>query len=185
MKNTNDLTNMQEILKKILTCLYVVIALLAIITIVLFTSNIKITNDKTSNENVQEETTNEENDYDVSMFKSVDAEEAISLFDSEKTEVIYIGRSTCGYCVKFLPVLQKAQKEFGYKTNYLDITTVTEDQHSKLLEKDNDEKFLEENFGSTPMVLLVKDGKIVEGWVGYAEYDNFAQYLTRNGFEKD
>ena len=182
-----DMTLIENLLKKILTGIYVIIALLAIITIVLFTSNVKITNsDSSDKESTQTTAENGDNtDYDVSMFNSVSVDETIDLFSSKETKVIYIGRSTCGYCVKFLPVLQEAQEKFGYKTNYLDITTVTEDGQSKLLKKDNDEKFLEENFGSTPMVLLVKNGKIVEGWVGYAEYDSFTQYLTRNGFKED
>lgn len=187
MKDKTEMITIEEILKKLLVCAYIIIALLAVITIVLFTSNVKITSSRTDSSNTEENTSSDEEenvDYDVSMFNTVSGDDAVKLFSSEETQVIYIGRSTCGYCVKFLPNLQKAQEEFGYKTNYLDITTVTESQQSALLEKDNDEKFLEENFGSTPMVLLVKDGKIVEGWVGYAEYDSFAQYLTRNGFEK-
>ena len=71
-----------------------------------------------------------------------------------------------------------------YKTNYLDITTVTEDGHSDLMKKDNKDKFLEKNFGATPMVILVKDGKIVDTWLGYSEYDDFAQFLEKNGFKK-
>ncbi len=171
----------ENILNKILICAYIIIALLAINTIILFASNVKITSDSKTNE---ETTGNTE--YDVSMFDSVDLEQTIKLFDSEETQIIYIGRSTCGYCVKFLPVLQKAQKEFGYKTKYLDITTITTtEQQNALLAKDNDESFLATNFGSTPMVILVKDGKLVKGWVGYSEYDEFAKFLTDNGITKE
>lgn len=171
----------KEILKKLLICAYVIIALLVINTIIAFTSNVEVTKDNNTTQTTEGEDNTE---YDVSMFDAVDTAKAIELFSSEETQVIYIGRSTCGYCVKFLPTLQQAQKEYGYKTKYLDITTVTEDQQSELLAKDNDEKFLETNFGSTPMVILVKDGKIVDGWVGYAEYDSFAKFLEENGFKK-
>ena len=34
------------------------------------------------------------------------------------------------------------------------------------------------------MVILVRDGKLVDGWVGYAEYDAFASFLEENGFKK-
>ncbi|MBP3461817.1 MAG: thioredoxin family protein [Bacilli bacterium] len=171
--------NTENLLKRILVCAYIIIALLAINTIIQFVSNVKIT----SESETETETTEE---YDVSMFDTVDTEKTINLFDSKDIQVIYIGRSTCGYCVKFLPVLQQAQKEFGYKTKYLDITTVTtEEQQNAILAKDNDEGFLSQNFGSTPMVLLVKDGKIVKGWVGYAEYDEFAKFLIDNGINKD
>ena len=173
------------VLKKILTCTYIIIALLAVITITLFAKNIDITSDETKTSETSKTTENNGNsEYDVSMMNTVDMSKLLKLFNSEKTQVVYIGRSTCGYCVKFLPVLQQAQKDYGYKTNYLDITTVSEEESNQLLKKDNDEKFLEENYGATPMVILVKDGKLKDTWVGYSEYSEFAQFLEKNGFEK-
>lgn len=176
--------NTEKILNKLLICAYVIIALLFINTIILFTSNIEVTKSSSDENNTAVEEENTE--YDVSMFNSVTTEEALKLFDSSDIQVIYIGRSTCGYCVKFLPSLQKAQKEYGYKTNYLDITTITEDDQAKLIERDNDSKFIETNIipGYTPQVILVKDGKLVDGWVGYAEYDEFAKFLEKNGITK-
>lgn len=174
----------KEILNKLLKCAYAIIALLAISIVVTFMSNVEITKDSNKTEEKTTEGTQENVEYDVSMFDSVDADKAVDLFDEEKTQVIYIGRETCGYCVQFLPALQQAQKDYGYKTKYLDITTVTEDGQKAILEKDNDEDFLATNFGSTPMVILVKDGKIVDGWIGYAEYETFAKFLEENGFEK-
>lgn len=171
-----------EILSKLLICSYIIIALLAINTIVLIANNSN-SSSTTSNEETTEEPENTE--YDVSMFDTVDVDKVIKLYKSNKTQVIYLGRSTCGYCVKFLPVLQEAQDAYGYTTNYLDITTVSSDDKDKLLEHDNDENFLSENYGSTPMVLLVKDGKLKDTWVGYSEYDEFAQFLEKNGFEED
>lgn len=181
MKEEINATEVKDLLKKLLTCAYIVIALLAVNTI------ISLTQSSVSSENSEstEQTGTEENiEYDVSMFDTVDSNKVVDLFDSEKTQVIYIGRSTCGYCVQFLPVLQKAQEDYDYTTKYLDITTVTTEGQSALLAKDNEEKFLENNYGATPVVLLVKDGKLVDGWVGYAEYDTFASFLEENGFKK-
>ncbi|MBE6159577.1 MAG: hypothetical protein E7157_00805 [Lactobacillales bacterium] len=175
-------TELKETLKKLLICAYVIIALLAVNTVVTFISNVEVTKESEKTTETEETQTNTE--YDVSMFDTVDAEKVVKLFDEDETQVIYVGRETCGYCVQFLPALQQAQKDYGYKTKYLDITTVTEDGQKAILEKDNDEDFLATNFGSTPMVILVKDGKIVDGWVGYAEYETFAQFLEENGFKK-
>lgn len=177
-------------LQKILKCVYIIIALLAINTIILFASNVKITTEKNEsntqeNENTKEETSTQENtNYDVSMFEEVTMDEVIDLFDSNETKLIYIGRATCGYCVKFLPVLQQAQKDYGYKTYYYDMDKLTSEDSKKILEKDNEEGFLKEKFTATPMVLLVKDGKIVGPWVGALEYDDFAQFLEEHGFKK-
>ena len=174
----------KEILRKILICIYVLIVLVAINTVINISKNVTISSSSENTEKT-EETGSTNTDYDVSMFKKVTPEEAVKAFDSDKLQVIYIGRETCGYCVQFLPTLQQAQKDYGYKTLYLDITTVTtEDQQNAIMKFDNDEKFLSQNFGATPMVLLVKDGKLVDGWVGYSEYDAFATFLEENGLEK-
>lgn len=172
-----------KLLNKLLVCAYIIIALLAINTLIVFIANVDTSNNNSSDNTTTEEAETSE-DYDVSMMDSVDMEGLLKLFDSKETQVVYLGRSTCGYCVKFLPTLQKAQSEYGYTTHYLDITTVSDDDVSNLLKKDNDDKFLEENYGSTPMVILVKGGKMVDTWVGYSEYDDFAQFLEKNGFEK-
>ena len=129
----------------------------------------------------------EETKYDVSMFKKIDTSKFISLFKGDKKSLIYLGRSTCGYCVKFLPNLQKAQKEYGYKTYYLDITTVDKNEQSKIQELDT---FLKDNYGYTPMVLVVKDGKILNkevdnyDGVGYTEYKTFEKFLQKLDYKK-
>ena len=169
-----------KLLKKLLNCAYIIIALLTINTILVAVSNVEISTKDDGKK--AEEKAQESSDYDVSMMNEIDMDKLIDLFDSKETQVVYLGRATCGYCVQFLPTLQKAQQEYDYTTQYLDITTVSDT--SKLMEKDNDEKFLEENYGATPMVILVKDGKLVDTWVGYDEYDKFAQFLEKNGFEK-
>ena len=126
--------------------------------------------------------TEENTEYDVSMFTSIDVDGVVDAFKSSEMKVIYMGRSTCGYCVQFLPNLQKAQEEYGYETLYLDISTVDSDGQSKIVDLDKD--FFEENYGATPTVLLVKDNKIVDSHVGYSEYDDYAKFLEKNGFSK-
>lgn len=174
----------KETLKKLLICAYVIIALLAINTIIMFISNVEVTKDS----NTKTEQTEENTEYDVSMFEKIDFEGVKSAFDSKDTQVIYVGRSTCGYCVQFLPALQQAQEEFGYKTKYYDIGDVTQESlqsnREELAKYDDDDKFIDTNLGATPMILLVRNGKLVKGWVGYAEYEEFEKFLIENGFEK-
>ena len=131
-----------------------------------------------------EEETDKTSEYDVSMFTEKTTTEAVESIKKGDTEVVYIGRSTCGYCVKFLPILQQAQKEYGYTTTYIDLTKMTSDDQTTLLTLDNDEKYISENFGYTPMILIFRDGKLVKGWVGYAEYSSFASFLEENGITK-
>ena len=110
MKDTKVIQN------KILVCLYIIIGLLCLNTIVLICKgNISFSADETSTN----ETTNSE--YDVSMMESVDLDTMLNdVFKRKDIQVVYMGRSTCSHCVAFLPTLQKAQNELGYKTVYLD-----------------------------------------------------------------
>ena len=119
------------------------------------------------------------------MFHSVTAETLKDETAKEDLQIVYIGRSTCGFCVQFLPILQQAQKDYDYETLYLDITTVkTTEQLDRILELDNESGFLDKNFGSTPMVLLMKNSEIVDTSVGYKEYSEYSEWLEKNGFTK-
>ena len=144
---------------------------------------------ESTNTNTNTTTTNNNNNNnshdDVSMFVEIDKDGLINLYNGPERSVIYIGRATCGYCVKFLPALQRAQSEFGYQTYYYDIDKLTADDYYEIVALN---LFLEENFGSTPMVLVVQNGQILSesndntGWIGYAEYDQFQEYLKNLGF---
>ena len=45
------------------------------------------------------------------------------------------------------------------------------------------EKYMEENFGATPMVLIVKNNKIIGASTGYSEYDAFKNVLNEAGIK--
>lgn len=182
---------MEKSMSKILICLYIIIALLAVNTLVLIVSNGSTSasslanNSSDSNSSDSDSDSAENTEYDVSMFDEITTDDLESVMNEDSPQVIYIGRSTCGYCVAFLPTLQQAQKDYGYKTKYLDISKMTsEEQQEKLLSYDNDEKIVTDNFGSTPMVLIAKDGKVVKATVGYQEYEDFANFLEENGITK-
>lgn len=140
---------------------------------------------QTGNGNGNGTTGGTETEYDVSMFTEVNADELLNLFNGSEKSLIYIGRSTCGYCVAFLPTLQQAQKNFGYQTYYYDISNMGDTDFDKITGMNS---WMAENFGYTPMVIVVQNGQILnaegtgEGWVGYSEYDAFASWLTGLGY---
>lgn len=174
-----DKNGYSAILNTIKNLLIIIIVLLIVNLFVVILVNGDSKDTETEEVETTEETESQE--YDVSMFEAIDLDGLKDAFNSEEIQVVYFGRPTCGYCVQFLPVLQQAQSEFGYKTKYVDISTVSEDDAEEI--KDLDE-FLDENYGTTPIVILVKDGKLVDGHIGYAEYDTFVDFLNDNGIEK-
>lgn len=169
-------TKVESTLQKIFYCLVVIAVILLVGVIGIFAGieNMNGTSVKQNEEQVQE--------YDASMFKQVTPDEFVEAFKGSETQVIYIGRPTCSYCAAFLPTLQQAQKDYNYTTLYLNIDEVDSSEISKITGLD---EWLNTYYGTTPLVIVVKDGKIQgEGWVGYAEYDTFAAYLENLGFKK-
>ncbi len=176
---------MEKTLSKILVCLYIIIAILLVNTIVLIVSNGSVDTKSLADSTSDNSSDSSENtEYDVSMFDEITTDDLDDVADSDTPQVVYIGRSTCSYCVQFLPALQKAQSEYGYTTKYLDLTKITSEGQEKLLSYDNDDKVLEDNYGATPQVLIFKDGELVNANIGYLEYDALASFLEENGISK-
>ena len=163
---------MEEQLKKLQVCVYIIIALLLVNTIALFAA---IKDPATTGT----DDTEESYDYDVSMFETIDADEFVEAYNGDELKVVYFGRSTCGYCIQFLPILQQAQSDYGYTTLYVDIEAIDAAGETKIMELDS---FFEENYGSTPITVLVKNGEIVDYEIGYVEYSTFTAMLEENGF---
>ena len=120
--------------------------------------------------------------YDVSKMNEVDAEEAVALLDKKGTHVLYIGRSTCSACVQFVPVLNAVQEELGFTTNYLNVQSYQgnwskiQTDLKELLDKATQELTVNGNegtfgelfsqYGYTPGFIVIKDGEVVEAFLG-------------------
>lgn len=166
-------TNIEQ---KKLICLYLIIIILLVQTILPYILTNKIPN---NNEQITEN-----DEYDVSSFEEISLSEIDNIASSSKTEIVFIGRGSCGYCVKFIPILKQAQEEYNYKTYYVNLEKVKEEEKKLLFKYDNENKFIETNFGATPMVLSFKDNKMKEGWVGNDSYKKFEDFLIRSGLSK-
>ena len=188
--------NYTTILNKIFTVLVVIAIILGVN--LLFTM-ISLTNGESSNDNSGNSSTSgtqTSSDYDVSDFDTLTLAQVLKLFDSKDTSVLYLGRSSCSACVSFLPTLKSVQKDLGFKTKYLDITTVdtSSSDYSTFISKLTKEIEVNANgtkstgkisefYGYTPMVIIIKDGKAVNASVGALSESNFKKFLSSNGIK--
>lgn len=134
--------------------------------------------------------------YDVSKMNKVDAKGALALFDEKGTHVLYIGRSTCSVCVTTVPVLNQVQEELKYTTNYLEVEVSTNKPWSAWQTelKDLTDKFTvktkvnseEDTIGNlfyskgyTPTIVIIKDGKVVDGFIGYRNHDTLKNLVEK------
>lgn len=158
-------------------------------------------NDSTKSSSSSSSSESSSSDYDVSQMKEVDVDDALALFDEEGTHVLYIGRSTCSVCVQFVPVLNEVQENLDFKTNYLDVDAISSiwaknktdaaeemyNQVKRLTDKLDIEAsangetdtlgnlFISKGF--TPALVVIKDGKVVEGFFGYRDKDTLTGIL--------
>lgn len=188
--------NYTTILNKIFTVLVVIAIILGVN--LLFTM-ISLTNGGSGSDNSGNSSTSgtqTSSDYDVSDFDALSLAQVLKLFDSKDTSVLYLGRSSCSACVSFLPTLKSVQKDLGFKTKYLDITTVdtSSSDYNTFISKLTKEIEVNANgtkstgkisefYGYTPMVIIIKDGKAVNASVGALSESNFKKFLSSNGIK--
>ena len=188
--------NYTIILNKIFTVLVVIAIILGVN--LLFTM-ISLTNGGSSSDNSGNNSTSgtqTSSDYDVSDFDTLTLAQVLKLFDSKDTSVLYLGRSSCSACVSFLPTLKSVQKDLGFKTKYIDITTVdtSSSDYSTFISKLTKEIEVNANgtkstgkisefYGYTPMVIIIKDGKAANASVGALSESNFKKFLSSNGIK--
>ncbi len=143
------------------------------------------------NENLPDANPQEEIDYDVSKFNEIDIDKALTLFDQKDLAVVYMGRETCHFCVQYVPIITSVQEELGFKTYYLDTLKmdVTKEAYDKFIAKldkkyelDGENKTIGEFYklyGYTPITIIIKNGKMVDGHIGYTEKDVLTELVSK------
>lgn len=123
--------------------------------------------------------------YDTSAFNAIYPEDIASL-SKKKTIVVWIGYQNCGFCQAYAPLLTQVTKEYGITANYIDLTTVTQDQMNIVLSLKGEGSW--ENFAAsfegTPFTLIIKNNKVIGGIGGYTEAENIAKAFDNAGIKK-
>ncbi len=184
---------MEELETKIKNLTFIVIlgfVILLMLVIGLYFKGGSNTDTKTNNES---SSTNNSTEYDVSKMNEVDVDGALELFKDKDVHVLYLGRSTCSACIKFVPVLNEVQEDLGFTVDYLDVATFMNNWSSAKEDLEPltnkmtveatangetgtlGELFLENGF--TPALVIIKDGKVVDGFFGYRDTDTLSSLL--------
>lgn len=164
---------------KFLICISICISVISLFVGLFVLS--KLSDGDNSSKSDESEEVTESSEYDISMFKAITMDDFKEMFKEDKTYVVFTGRSTCGYCVAFLPHAQKSVEKYDYTLYYLDVDTITKDDVEDAIELDSS---LEDTFSNTPMVYVIDNGEVVDVNEGYTDYDVFAGFLEDNGIDK-
>lgn len=160
----------------------------------------RVTSTSGDNSGSSEESSSEEEvptEYDVSMFNKISFDDFKDMLEDgdKKVRFVFTGRSNCTFFLRFLPSLQKSVEEYDYQLDYLDMITVYDTQASTYSKEDDetleeirdmDSHFTDQNtyLGSTPMVYVVQNGKVIDVHAGYTEYEDYASFLEEHDVKK-
>lgn len=104
-----------------------------------------------------------------------------TVFNGSKAEVVVLGQTTCSYCLAARPSLNELVTDYKIDINYLNITNMTTTERTEL------DTTLASTVGTswgTPLMLIVKDGKVVKFTSGFVDKATYVTFLTTNGIIK-
>jgi len=139
---------------------------------------------------IKKETTSK---HDTSKMKEISAKE-ITAYTAGNASIVYIGRDSCGWSVKFSPIINKVIENLNLDILYIDLAKIVDISSGKTTDKASYnfllnlgtvtkmKDYMKENFGGTPMILIIKDNVILDGNSGYMELSKFTEFLQKNGF---
>lgn len=132
-------------------------------------------------------------EYDTSMFNVVDIEGANQLFNSNQDQLLFVGRKTCSACQDFVKSLQIAMAREHFYVSYLDIEnmdTSSKDYQDFISKLDYEYTYANKTapfgkfMGSTPMVIIIKNNKMVFGILGSMSSDTILTIVHQYAINK-
>ena len=109
----------------------------------------------------------------------IDYQEYSSLINSNEKQLIVIAQSGCDGCLKARPLLYELADEYGVKINYLNASMINQTDAESF---QNSLSYFEENGISTPTMLVLENGQVIDSLVGSVELDKYVEYLKENGY---
>ena len=119
-------------------------------------------------------------DEKASSLKTVDINEYLNIKDSKGFNFMFIGRETCGYCVKFKEAIKELHKDYKVDINYIDTDSLDEAGFSKLT---STEEYLQNEQWGTPTSFVYYNGKQIDMINGYIDENALKEKLNTYGIE--
>ena len=128
--------------------------------------------------------------FDTSSFNVVTSKDVLKFLDEKEARMIVIGSKKCSATEYFVPIMEISQAKGEYTINYLEL--LDEDPASSdykelvneldiVINYEGEEKELKEYMGSTPMIIIIKNKKIVYGTVGTISENALTQLANTYG----
>lgn len=128
--------------------------------------------------------------FDTSSFNIVTSKDVLKFLDEKEARMIVIGSKKCSATEYFVPIMEISQAKGEYTINYLELLdeNPNSSEYKELVNKldivinyEGEEKELKEYMGSTPMIIIIKNKKIVYGTVGTISENALNQLASTYG----
>lgn len=104
-------------------------------------------------------------------------EQFIEVYNKQENTLVYIGRSTCGYCNLLTPSLNDMKERYSFEYLLIDTDTINAKYLTKIL---NEVGVKSINDLGTPYLAIVSNGSLVDTQPGYVDYDKLFEFLQKN-----
>lgn len=117
-------------------------------------------------------------------YKKIDSLASLDVAIYGDNSVILLSQTTCSYCKKFKPVLEKVQNDYNLDVYEITLDELDSELFDDMTSADNDfgDFFYENNEWGTPLLLLFRDGELVGSLSGYTEEENLVEILKDYDF---
>lgn len=128
--------------------------------------------------------------FDTSSFNIVTSKDVLKFLDEKEARMIVIGSKKCSATEYFVPIMEISQAKGEYTINYLELLdeNPNSSEYKELVNKldivinyEGEEKELKEYMGSTPMIIIIKNKKVVYGTVGTISENALNQLASTYG----
>lgn len=120
---------------------------------------------------------NPNSEHDTTLSK-ISCEDYNNIINGNEKQLVLYARPTCGYCNKFVPVLEEIVSEYNVKLNYFDIDILSEAETQEFY---SSSPLMSGSEFGTPTLAIIKNGKIEAYSIGYKEKDAAVEWLEGNG----
>ena len=112
----------------------------------------------------------------------INYEQYSNLISSKEQQLIVIAQSGCEGCLNARPILYEISDEYGVTINYLNASMLNQDEATNFQKSLT---YFKENGISTPTMLVVSNGQVVDVVVGSVDKDVYIKFLEKNNFIKE
>lgn len=121
-------------------------------------------------------------DNEKKAYKEIKMSDYLELYKGSEAKIVLIGYPSCPFCQVAEPILQNLAYEYNLEINYLNTDNFTEKDEAILY--DSNEYFSENEGFGTPLLLAVKDNKILNKVDGLTDRGHYKNFFIEEGFIK-